>query len=368
MLKITNNLTVAWAQHIVNCHSPNVTVSDVDISCLDVGTTSRVRLHIDHNGPETLPRRWFVKLPSLSRRARLITALPQLLHREVRFYQEIASSVPVTYPHVLAAQRRWGRGATLVLADVTENGAIAGSAGDALNAYQAALVVEELARLHARFWHKTSFGTADSWLAKSIRRQEDYLGSALAVPLMTRGLQRAGSVIPTALHTGALHYARRRRQAMRFLNSGPLTLVHHDLHPGNLFWHNSKPGFLDWQLVRVGEGIGDIAYFLATALTPETRRTHEAQLISKYHQALAQHGIADIDPAMLWQKYRAHLTYPFEAMVVTLAVGGMMVLEANIEFIRRAVAAIEDHDAFARLWRKSSSKLEYYEMDPGLNF
>jgi hypothetical protein len=34
-------------------------------------------------------------------------------------------------------------------------------------------------------------------------------------------------------------------------------------------------------------------------------------------------------------------------MVVTLAVGGLMELPANLELIRRTVAAVEDHDAFA---------------------
>jgi hypothetical protein len=34
-------------------------------------------------------------------------------------------------------------------------------------------------------------------------------------------------------------------------------------------------------------------------------------------------------------------------MVVTLAVGGMMELESNLELIRRAAAAVDDLDAFA---------------------
>ena len=49
------------------------------------------------------------------------------------------------------------------------------------------------------------------------------------------------------------------------------------------------------------------------------------------------------------QRYRAHLIYPFEAMVVSLSVGGMMKLENNYELIRRATAAIEDRDAFGAI-------------------
>jgi hypothetical protein len=48
-------------------------------------------------------------------------------------------------------------------------------------------------------------------------------------------------------------------------------------------------------------------------------------------------------------RYRAYLVYPFEAMIVTLAVDGMVQMESNLEMISRATLAIEDHGAFALL-------------------
>jgi hypothetical protein len=343
------DLTAAWAQRIVAQHAAGAVVARVAVLATEVGTTTRVRIAVEHNGPETLPRRWFVKLPSLSWRARWITALPQLLQTEVRFYQEMTQSVPLSQPVMLAAQSRLGWGATLVLADVTEHGAVPGAPGDALTASQAAAVVEQLARLHAQFWCEASLDHELLWLAGPVRQLEDQLGAALAVPLMLWGLRRAGSAVPKALHARAVVYARRRRQVMRFLEDGPHTLVHHDTHPGNLFWQKVQPGLLDWQLVRIGEGIGDIAYFLATALSPETRRTHEPHLLAWYQQCLADQGITGLDSTMLWQRYRAHLMYPFEAMVATLAVGGLMALKSNLELIRRTAAAVADHDAFAAI-------------------
>lgn len=340
-------LTVAWAQRIVDHHAAATTVSAVKVLSVESGTTTRVRLAVAHNGPEMLPRRWFVKLPSRSWRAWGITALPRLCQTEVRFYQEVARSVPVLHPAVLAAQSTCGWGTTLVLADVTEGGALPGAPGDTFTVAQAALVVDQLAHLHACFWNVASLDDAYRWLSGPVRRWEDRLGSALAVPLMQRGLRRAGHAIPLTLHAPALRYAHQRRQVMRCLAEGPRTLVHHDCHPGNIFWQQAHPGLLDWQLVRSGEGIGDIAYFLTTALAPETRRAHEARLLARYQQGLAAHGVAALDSARLLHRYRAHLLYPFEAMVVTLAVGGMMALESNLELIRRAAAAVEDLDAFA---------------------
>lgn len=344
-----DDLTPAWAQHIVAHHSPGAVVSKVDILSADIGTTTRVRLAVEHDGPDTLPRRWFVKLPSLAWRARLVTTLPGLLDTEVRFYQDLAHTVPVVRPNILAAQSRLGRGSTLVFSDVTESGAVAGCPGDALTPMQAALVVRKLAQFHARFWNRVHLDCNYRWLDGPIRRVEDSLGAILALPLMERGLRRAGNAIPQALHASAVHYARHRRSIMRFLNEGPKTLIHRDCHPGNFFWSDTQPGFLDWQLVRTGEGIGDVAYFLATALEPETRRVHEAGLLALYQQVLAEHGINDLDSGRLWERYRAHLTYPFEAMVVTLAIGGMMDTDSNLTLVRRATAAVADLDGFTAL-------------------
>jgi len=344
-----NDLTVAWAQRIVDQHSTDTRVSNIDIVSVDIGTTTRVRVLVDHNGPETLPRRWFVKLPSLAWRARWITALSRLLHTEVRFYNEMSDALPINRPSILAAQSRLGRGATLVLTDVTEFGARPGCSSDALTASQAALIVEQLAYFHAHFWNKDTPSPDYQWLASPVRRLEDSLGTVFAVPLMKRGLSRAGGLISADLQEQAIHYARHRRRAMQFLSEGSQTIVHHDCHPGNLFWHKSNPGFLDWQLVRVGEGISDVAYFLATALTPETRRLHEASLLASYVQILMDNGVTGIDLESQLQRYRAHLVYPFEAMLVTLAIGGMMDLDSNLELIRRTAAAVEDLDAFAAM-------------------
>jgi aminoglycoside phosphotransferase (APT) family kinase protein len=136
---------------------------------------------------------------------------------------------------------------------------------------------------------------------------------------------------------------------MRFLADTQQTLIHHDCHPGNLFWQNSQAGLLDWQLVRVGEGVSDVAYFLATALEPEQRRLHEKHLLERYIAQMNHHGVTHFDNAQLMERYRAHLVYAFEAMVMTLAVGDMMAKESNLELIRRTAAAVDDLDAFAAL-------------------
>jgi hypothetical protein len=349
LVRHPTDLNIDWAQRVINKHHSNIVVSSVNIVSVDVGTTTRIRINVKHNATGIFPGEWFVKLPSLAWQARLITALPRLLHTEVRFYNEVAKSLSVTVPQFLAGQSRLGRGATLVLKDITNIGFSLGSPGDALTFAQAALVVEQLADFHAHFWNKENITQTYSWLAGPVRRLEDFLGSAMAVPLMKRGLHKAGNLVPLKLHAQAIHYARYRREAMCFLAKAPQTLIHHDCHPGNLFWNQSKPGLLDWQLVRFGEGISDVAYFLATSLSTENRRLNEAELIALYAQCLIDKGVVEVNTNLLMQRYRAHLIYPFEAMLVTLAIGGMMNVESNHELIRRTVAAVDDLDVFGAI-------------------
>jgi thiamine kinase-like enzyme len=344
-----SDLTINWAQRVVNRNYSDAIVSNISIVSVDIGTTTRIRVMVEHDKPEVLPQQWFVKLPSLTWQARLITAIPRLLHTEVRFYNELASTVPINVPSFLAAQSKFGMGSTLVLVDVTETGSTPSKPSDSLTIAQATAVVEQLAKLHSCFWNKVHCNQKYRWLAGPVRSLEDHLGTALSIPLMKRGLRLAGELIPSTLHASVIRYARCRRKVMRFLSNTSQTLVHHDCHPGNLFWNQTQPGLLDWQLVRFGEGISDVAYFLSTALQPETRRLHETNILATYMQSLNNNGIEYNDFENMQQRYRAHLIYPFEAMIVTLAIGGMMSLENNLELLRRTTAAVQDHDAFSAI-------------------
>lgn len=341
------HLTATWAQQVINQHLADIQVQRVHINSIDIATTTRTRLTIEHTGGNSFPHQWFVKTPSLNLKARAITALPQLLHTETRFYKELAPIIPIPKPKTLSANSYLGRGSTLVLPDLSAEGYSLGQPGDALSAEQATLVIKQLADLHAKFWNQADTDPEYTWLAGPVRKLEDRLGTALAVPLMKLGLAKSKSVVPASLHKPAIHYARYRKRAMHFLSRDSQTIIHHDCHPGNLFWNQSRPGLLDWQMVRIGEGISDIAYFLATSLDPEIRRSNENQLLDYYVQQLSKHQNIKINTEQIKQRYRAHLIYPFEAMLITLAVGGMMHQETNLKLIARATSAAADNNTFS---------------------
>ena len=235
------------------------------------------------------------------------------------------------------------------MSDLSEHDLKPGLAAEALSAEQASRVIAHLAQLHGRYWNQPAVLHSHRWLNDFSLQIENHMGSLLAVPLMKQGLKRAGVHIPKKLHKPALRYSANRRLFKESLARGTKTLVHYDCHPGNIFWDKNEPGFLDWQLVRWGEGVGDVAYFLATALKPEIRRKHEKDLLIQYVDDLVNAGVDGVDERELFRRYQAHLVYPFEAMTITLAIGGMMHHESNVEMIRRTAAAVDDHDSFAML-------------------
>ncbi|MBF0475853.1 MAG: phosphotransferase [Deltaproteobacteria bacterium] len=342
LVKDPKHLTMDWAQSVLQLHDANGTVSSLKVITIHSGTTTRVQLAVNHDS-QHVARKWFVKLPSRTWQARVITALPRLLKTEALFYKQLSRIVPLNLATCLAARSQWGSGTIIVLADVSEQGGVAGIPGDVLKIQQAYVAVEQLARFHAFFWQDKTLKTKYPWIADSV------LGSALSVPLMQRGLQKAGNWVDQKLYEPALQYAKNRKKVMAFLNDAPQTLTHHDCHAGNLFWkQDGSVGFLDWQLVRLGDGIGDVAYLLTTTLTPELRRQHESDLITLYSEVLSAYGIT-LHSEELMLRYRAHCCYTFEAMVVTLAIGGMMDSTTNLELIRRTSVAIMDLNSFAAL-------------------
>jgi aminoglycoside phosphotransferase (APT) family kinase protein len=60
---------------------------------------------------------------------------------------------------------------------------------------------------------------------------------------------------------------------------------------------------VDWQSVKVGKPLNDVAYFLGAGLVPETRRHFERDIVRAYRDALAKAGI-DLEWDRCWDEYR----------------------------------------------------------------
>ena len=67
---------------------------------------------------------------------------------------------------------------------------------------------------------------------------------------------------------------------------------------------------VDWQTIGVGMPARDLAYFTASSLQPEARRSTEAGLVDHYHAALQRHGVTDYDRETCWRDYCIGMVQP----------------------------------------------------------
>ncbi len=70
----------------------------------------------------------------------------------------------------------------------------------------------------------------------------------------------------------------------------PWTVVHGDFRLDNLMFGGERVAVLDWQTVRLGPAMSDVAYFIGSALQPDDRRSNEESLVREYHAALVAAG------------------------------------------------------------------------------
>jgi Phosphotransferase enzyme family len=183
----------------------------------------------------------------------------------------------------------------LVLEDVQE-AAFAASPDPAA----VAGLVRTLARFHAAWW-----GTwPDRWRwlpSVADPRRLDLLAARLgdlAQPM------RASGWVPPEFVDGFPALAAALRPAAALLARGPATLLHGDLHPGNVFRDGTgRLRVLDWEAASLGRGVVDLVFFALPCADPEqpARSLHDA--LRWYADELARLGVADPpgpDSAELW--------------------------------------------------------------------
>jgi len=61
---------------------------------------------------------------------------------------------------------------------------------------------------------------------------------------------------------------------------------------------------VDWQSLRLGKPMNDVAYFLGAGLLPEDRRSVEETIVREYHNKLLHKGVSDYGWDQCWLDYR----------------------------------------------------------------
>ena len=73
---------------------------------------------------------------------------------------------------------------------------------------------------------------------------------------------------------------------------------------------------VDWQTIKSGNPLSDVAYFIASSLAPEVRKVVEQELVETYHRGLISAGVESYGWDDCWRDYRRGSLAGFTIMVV----------------------------------------------------
>lgn len=300
--------------------------------------------------PDGLPATVVGKFASDDPTSRMAGLLTGTYVREAGFYRELGDGVAMSIPRCHVAEIDLATGEFVLLFDdvapADTGDQIAGCTVD-----QAALAMEELARLHAGFWGRPP--TAGDWL---VARNHDG-GAALATlyeGLVGAFLARFGPRL-SPVAADVVERLTPRVGAWIGTDEGqPLTLLHGDYRLENMLFGLGPDvaplTVVDWQTPNLGAGPSDAAYFCGGALDPEVRRTHERELLEVYRQGLAAAGV-ELSAEDCWASYRRNTLAGVHMTVVASVLVGQDDRgdEMFLAMIERGAAHVADLDTLSLL-------------------
>jgi thiamine kinase-like enzyme len=238
-----------------------------------------------------------------------------LYENEVRFYNRIAPELrDVEMPFSLGgaydpATQQFG----LLLEDLTLKGARFPNATVKIELAEMRGLLDNLARVHARFWKTPRFKTDLAFLETHVEGplatfMRDVVPLTIQEEIDTENFKR--ELVERLRTTG--DWLRKGTQALhRHQQSLPHTLLHGDTHIGNTYLlSENRGGLLDWQLTVRGHHMHDVNYLITTGLSIGTRRENERELLAYYLDRLAAEGV--VDPPSFeetWIEYRRTLVW-----------------------------------------------------------
>ena len=185
----------------------------------------------------------------------------------------------------------------------------------------ARLIMQKLAKVHARFWGSRSRDPAfEGWL----NRMDNASMLSVVVPqerLLIKGVKTrtcGGTkpsdwtyVFPEDVSSRWGLFTKATTIYLSRLENHPLrTVTHGDPRLDNWFFYKDgssgerSAGLVDWQLQGLGVAPTDLSWFLATSMSPAFCEEHEADLIEHYLMTLRAHlpESTVVDSKVFWEE------------------------------------------------------------------
>jgi Phosphotransferase enzyme family len=306
------DLTADWVTAALRDVSEGARATDLTAVRIGKGNVAdSVRLVPVWDRPTSAPASVVAKVPSSAVVSRAAGFSTRTYEIEAAFYNDLAGSLRVNRPYCYLARYAPEQEAYVVLMeDLTP--AEAGDQVAGCDPADAAAVMPELAALHAPRWGDRSLLDID-WLDRPDPAR--VRGMAEVVPLLFAGFveRYEPRVDPEVLDLS--RHLMDRLEAYLLDRPEPWTVVHGDFRLDNLLFGGARVVVVDWQTVRIGPPLSDVAYFIGSALVEAERGQHERALVKAYHQHLRDAGV-DVAFEECWNGYRR---YAFDGLVMGIA-------------------------------------------------
>jgi hypothetical protein len=361
VLRTPEEVTPALLTELLQERYPGAKVRELELARVHQGTSSHLFIDVTYDGDHAgLPDKLFIKtllnivgdLPEEVADSLVAEEGGGVLHRdETKFYREVRPELRVETLNVLAAELLPAPTRFLILAEnLTPRGVRFPDPLQPLSVSEVASLLRTLAGLHAQLWASPRLTTGDlAWLEEPLNSPFGNFfrvhGFAI-VRMLLEIPSRAAILRSTGYDQDQLEAAFWRLQEL--MAREPITLLHGDPHPGNLYLlADGTVGLLDWQLVRRGSWAHDMGYATVAALDPADRRTNERDLLNGYLAALRAHGVTPPNEADAWELYRRTPLWGFPMWAVTAE---QMYSPGAVEAVmERFATAIVDHDSVRAL-------------------
>jgi len=286
-----------------------------------VGRNIRFQLDLE-DAPESAPRSLVAKFASEDPASRATGVAQQTYWKEVHFYRELVGSVKIRTPRCLFTEIAGPASADFVLVMEDLAPARQGDQVRGCSVEEAALALEELARLHAPRWNDPALDSIE-WLGHPRPEAAQLLKAFYSSVFPGFARRYAERLAPDHLAL-AERLGRGVDEWMRSAE-GPLALTHGDYRLDNMLFGTAEGGYplavVDWQTPAQGYAASDASYFLGAGLLTEDRRVNERALLRHYHDHLRAEGVTGYSFERCFEDYRR---FAFSGVVMAV-VASMLV-------------------------------------------
>ncbi len=306
MIPSLESMTPVWLNRCLrDSGCGDVEVSRLSARPIGTGQTAGcARLEIDYaRNPSNAPRSLVAKFPSADPLSRSSAVAMGLHRREVEFYRDVAPRLSIRLPRCYFLDvDEAGESFLILMEDLAPAAPGDQLAGCSVAVARAAVL--ELVGLQAPTW-------CDEVLGARFAEPEDGFFSdmhGLYNRMLPEFVRRFGPRLdPEELDLIERLGASPRAPLFQAVGR-PFCLEHRDYRLDNLMIDErcSPPRVtvVDWQGMRTGRPLNDVALCLAGGLDPPQRREAEEDVLREYHRALCAAGVPDFRWDDCWLAYR----------------------------------------------------------------